>query len=142
MRPASYRSAPFILVAAGLLSGCSHVEVAGVEHLNGQTLSGEGRTIAHLNASSWGIYLFNWIPIVSGSRTTPGHYTFFQDTATVEDTVALLTSKARDLGADRTTDLQSLTDSWWQQWSLIFWMRAAYASGNAIATGAPASSSP
>lgn len=141
MRYSRLHLVPCALFVAGLICGCSHVQVVDATHLNGQALSREGGTVAHLNASSWGIYLFNWIPLVSGSLDTPGRFTLLQDTAKVEDAVELLTRKASELGADRTDNLQSFTDSWWQTWSLVIWMRAAYASGNAIVTDSPVSSS-
>lgn len=122
----------FAAASFGMLPGCSHVEV--VKDLNGQPLVREGRTIAHINASSWGIYLFNWIPLISGSRETPERFAFFRDTGNVGDAVGMLTRKSGELGATHTVDLQSWTDSWWQPWTLIIWMRAAYASGNAIAS--------
>jgi hypothetical protein len=135
-----YRMPAVVLAsAASLLPGCSHV--TAVRELNGQVLSEDGKTLAHVNANCWGIYLFNLIPIMSGSRDHPESPTMFEDTANVEDVVGLLTRKSKALGASRTSDLQSIADSWWQGWTLIFWMKAAYASGNAIAD-APAQPQP
>ena len=60
------------IAAVGLfMSACASVEVVKDPNLNGQAIANSGRTIAHLDAQNWGIYLFT-IPLLTGSTENPG----------------------------------------------------------------------
>ncbi len=117
----------FGVVAVLALSGCSNVAV--IDRPDGLQLSDDSTTIAHVNASCWGVYFFGW-PFICGSDTEPGSYTFFEDTTTAERGVAMLTRKAQELGAQRVTDITSRADSRWTSF-LIFWVREVHVSGTA-----------
>jgi hypothetical protein len=129
---------------AGGIAGCSHVDVA--RNLHDEEIAAGAEPIAHVNASTWGIYLFNWIPIITGNSEVPEDFTLFEHTVDLDRVVGMLTRKSKELGATHTLDIQSFKDSDWQSGSLIFWMRVAHASGNAVrippASGPASASAP
>lgn len=120
------------LVMAVMVSGCASVSPA--TRLNGQMLTPGDKPVAHVNASTWGIYWLPIVPLVTGSTDKPGEMSFFKDTVTVESVVDMTTAKSKELGATKTTDLQSSTTS-----MLVFpvppfllWYKAVQVSGNAV----------
>lgn len=120
------------LVVATMVSGCASVN-PGMK-LNGQMLTPSDKPVAHLNASTWGIYWLPMFPVMTGSTDKPGKSSFFKDTVTVENVVDMATAKSKELGATKTTDLQSHTTS-----ILVFpvppfllWYKAVEVSGNAV----------
>lgn len=116
------------IAAVGLLmSACASVEVVKNPNLNGQAIANSGRTIAHIDAQNWGIYLFT-IPLFTGSTTNPGSIDVLNDTVNVPSLMPVLTKKSKDLGATKTLDLASQ----YSESGLIFYSRSVNISGNAV----------
>ena len=116
------------IAAVGLfMSACASVEVVKDPNLNGQAIANSGRTIAHLDAQNWGIYLFT-IPLLTGSTENPGSIDVLKDTVNVPSLMPVLTAKSKALGASKTLNLASqYSESW-----LIFYTRSINISGNAV----------
>ena len=113
------------IAAVGLLmSACASVEVVKNPNLNGQAIANSGRTIAHIDAQNWGIYLFT-IPLFTGSTTNPGSIDVLNDTVNVPSLMPVLTKKSKELGATKTLDLASQ----YSESGLIFYVNI---SGNAV----------
>lgn len=116
------------IAAVGLLmSACASVEVVKNPNLNAQAIANSGRTIAHIDAQNWGIYLFT-IPLFTGSTTNPGSIDVLNDTVNVPSLMPVLTKKSKELGATKTLDLASQ----YSESGLIFYSRSVNISGNAV----------
>ena len=116
------------IAAVGLLmSACASVEVVKNPNLNGQAIANSGRTIAHIDAQNWGIYLFT-IPLFTGSTTNPGSIDVLNDTVNVPSLMPVLTAKSKALGASKTLNLASQ----YSESGLIFYTRSINISGNAV----------
>ena len=116
------------IAAVGLLmSACASVEVVQDPNLNGQAIANRGRTIAHIDAQNWGIYLFS-IPLFTGSTTNPGSIDVLNDTVNIPSLMPVLTKKSKELGASKTLDLASQ----YSESGLIFYSRSVNISGNAV----------
>ena len=114
--------------AVGLfMSACASVEVVKDPNLNGQAIANSGRTIAHLDAQNWGIYLFT-IPLLTGSTENPGSIDVLKDTVNVPSLMPVLTAKSKALGASKTLNLASQ----YSESGLIFYTRSINISGNAV----------
>ena len=55
------------LIALFTLGGCATVTVVPKEQLAEQRLTEGAEPIAHIYADNWGIYLFKYVPIATGS---------------------------------------------------------------------------
>ena len=116
------------IAAVGLfMSACASVEVVKDPNLNGQAIANSGRTIAHLDAQNWGIYLFT-IPLLTGSTENPGSIDVLKDTVNVPSLMPVLTTKSKALGASKTLNLASQ----YSESGLIFYTRSINISGNAV----------
>lgn len=116
------------IAAVGLfMSACASVEVVKDPNLNGQAIANSGRTIAHLDAQNWGIYLFT-IPLLTGSTENPGCIDVLKDTVNVPSLMPVLTAKSKALGASKTLNLASQ----YSESGLIFYTRSINISGNAV----------
>ena len=116
-----------IFAAALLFCGCASVEVVKDQNLSGQKIANSGRTLAHIDAQNWGIYLFT-IPLFTGSTANPGSIDVFNDTVNVSSLMPVLTAKSKALGATKTLDLASQ----YSESGLIFYTRSINISGNAV----------
>nr|HPJ73139.1 hypothetical protein [bacterium] len=92
--------------------------------------------VAHIHSDIWGIYFlgFECMPLITGSRSDPGSYHFFRDTVSTNSAASMVTEKSEELGADTVTDLTTDWSSEWQTYTLLFWLKEAQASGNAVIT--------
>ena len=116
------------IAAVGLfMSACASVEVVKDPNLNGQAIANSGRTIAHLDAQNWGIYLFT-IPLLTGSTENPGSIDVLKDTVNVPSLMPVLTAKSKAIGASKTLNLASQ----YSESGLIFYTRSINISGNAV----------
>ena len=117
--------------------GCSSLNV--VKDLDGQRFSSTERPLAHLSARVGGIYLFYFLPVVTGDSEKADSIRFFRNEPDVDRVVRMVTRKSKELGATQLTDLYSWSDSVWSAFSLIFWYRWTSVSANAsIAPQSPA----
>ena len=115
------------IAAVGLfMSACASVEVVKDPNLNGQAIANSGRTIAHLDAQNWGIYLT--IPLLTGSTENPGSIDVLKDIVNVPSLMPVLTAKSKALGASKTLNLASQ----YSESGLIFYTRSINISGNAV----------
>jgi hypothetical protein len=119
------------LAACALLStvGCSNLTV--VKDLHDQRFTSAERPLAHLSARVGGIYLFYYLPLVTGDSEQADGIRFFRNEPDVERVVRMVTRKSKELGATHLTDLYSWSDSVWGSFSLIFWYRWTSVSANA-----------
>ena len=119
--------------AAMLFTGCSTVQTAGADKLNGQVITPSGTTVAHVSGYSSGLYLLN-IPLLVGSTQTPDTIAWNEDSVNVTAVTKMVTKKSQDLKATRTINLVSMTSS--QNIPIpipfIFYWRTATVSGNAV----------
>ena len=122
-------------LTAILFAGCASVQVTERADLNGQRITnGGGTSIAHINAQNWGFYFLKW-PIATGSVEHPGMTSWFgEDSGNVPKTVALVTAKAKELGATKTEGLQSDRGSTMIPFPFpfLFYMQSTNVSGNAV----------
>ena len=123
-----------LLGALGIIIlGCSSIVTTSKFH--GQQLTEtEAETVAHIHSDIWGIYFlgFQSCPVITGSYKKPGSYHFFRDTVDTNTASEMVTEKSRKMGATTVTDLDTDWDSSWQTFTLIFWLKEAQASGNAV----------
>ncbi len=121
-------------LTAVLFAGCASVQVTERADLNGQRITSSGAAVAHINAQNWGFYFLKW-PLVTGSVEHPGMTSWFdEDSVNVPKTVALVTAKAKELGATKTEDLQSDRGSVMIPFPFpfLFYMQSTNVSGNAV----------
>lgn len=122
-------------LTAVLFAGCATVQVTDRADLNGQRInSGSGTSIAHINAQNWGLYFLKW-PLITGSAKNPGSISLLdEDSVNVPRTVFLVTAKAKELGATKTENLQSICGSTMIPFPFpfLFYMKDTNVSGNAI----------
>ena len=117
-------------------AGCSSLIV--VKDLHDQRFTSEEQPVAHLSARVGGIYLFYYLPLVTGNSEQADSIRFFRNEPDIERVVHMVTKKSKELGATRLTDLYSWSDSVWASFSLIFWYRWTTVSANAsMASQAP-----
>ncbi|MDP8237342.1 MAG: hypothetical protein P9M08_13250 [Candidatus Erginobacter occultus] len=131
----AFRTAKIISAAAALAvaAGCS--SVISTSDFSGTALSSCGaRPVAHVHSDIWGIYFlgFESCPVITGSASHPGSFHLFRNYATTNAAAEMVLEESRDLGADAVLDLKTDWDSSWQTYTLIFWLKEAQASGNAV----------
>ncbi|MCP3967022.1 MAG: hypothetical protein GY750_13935 [Lentisphaerae bacterium] len=120
-----------VAVAAVVLTGCSSLETT--DHFNSLGVAtSRTKPIAHINVNIWGVFLFNSIPIMSGSVNSAGKLSAFMDTATLDNAMLMMTRRARGIGASKVLDVSSDVRSYWLWYTLLFWCREAQVSGTAI----------
>ena len=122
------------IAAVGLfMSACASVEVVKDPNLNGQAIANSGRTIAHLDAQNWGIYLFT-IPLLTGSSIEPGSIKWNEDSVNVTAVTKMVTKKSAEMGGTRTIDLVSMTGSTNIPIPIpfLFYWKTATVSGNSV----------
>ena len=115
------------VLTAAVLCGCASVSVVEGPDLNGQKLARSGKSVAHLQAENWGIYLF-MIPLITGSTDNFGVPTLVTDTVSPQALTAAVTKQAKAAGARTTADLVTDVTSA----GFIFYYRSGTASGTAV----------
>lgn len=129
--------ARFLLVGSTLffmLSGCATLTVVPVQRLEEQRLTPGAVPVAHIYAANWGLYLFKYVPIVTGSLSRPGAPRWpalFSDEVRVDRLVQEVNEEGKRRGGTVLTDLQTRDRSYWIGWTLIFWLNEFEVSGNA-----------
>lgn len=114
-----------------LFTSCSSIsEVSNFRNQEVETV--KVKETSHVNAYIWGFYLFGFYPIVAGSAEYPGSVVFFKDTASPDAAVQMLTAKAKQNGADATTNISTETTATGAFSLWIVYLCDAQASGNAI----------
>ena len=133
---ASYRWMKWAVSAAALimLGGCATLTVVPAERLEGQRLTPNAEPVAHIYAANWGVYLFKYLPLITGSLSRPGvpsRPALFSDEVRVDLLVEKVGSESRQLGGTVLTDLRTLDRSHWLEWTLILWLNEFEVSANA-----------
>jgi hypothetical protein len=116
-----------VVFATMLLAGCSTVQITDLEQLNGQQLSLQGQSVAHINAENWGLY-FCGIPFISGGVEEADTTAWFSDTVNVPNVVNLTTKTARKIGGKRTLDMTST----WHDVGFILYIKKCQVSANVV----------
>ena len=58
-------------VALIILAGCATLTIVPAQRLEGQQLTPAAEPMAHIYAANWGIYLFKYLPLITGSLSRP-----------------------------------------------------------------------
>ncbi len=130
-----FRIGKITLAGAGLLFSVGCSSVTSTSDFSGVALSSCGaRPVAHVHSDIWGIYFlgFESCPIITGSVSHPGSFHFFRNFATTNSAAEMVLEESRNLGANAVLNLKTDWDSSWQPYTLIFWLKEAQASGNAV----------
>ena len=123
----------FLGILGIFILGCS--SIVATSEFSGQQLTETGdEPVAHIHSDIWGIYFlgFQSCPVITGSYKEPGSYHLFRDTVDTNTAAGMVTEKSKEMGATAVTDLKTDWDSNWQTFTLIFWLKEAQASGNAV----------
>jgi hypothetical protein len=122
------------LAVLGPQSGCATVQVIPADRLNEQRLTTEAAPVAHIYAANWGLYLFKYFPVVTGSLSRPGPVRWpalFSDQVQIELLVQKVSQESKKRGGTVVTDLRTRDRSYWMPYSLIFWLNEFEVSANA-----------
>ncbi|BCA53087.1 hypothetical protein W02_02270 [Nitrospira sp. KM1] len=127
-------SAHVVLVVSVLFQGCATLKVVSPDQLNGQQFSDAGVPVAHLYVDNWGIYLFKYIPLVTGNvddlegAQIPR---LFTHNVRVDLLVDKVTQESKKRGGTIVTDLRTRDRSYWMPLTFIFWLNEFEVSANA-----------
>jgi hypothetical protein len=133
----STRSAQFLFGGATIflmLGGCATLTVVPPERLAEQRLTPAAAPVAHIYAANWGIYLFKYLPLVTGSLSRPGVPRFpalFSDQVRIDLLVEKVSEQSKERGGTVLTDLRTRDRSYYLPWTLIFWLNEFEVSANA-----------
>jgi hypothetical protein len=117
-----------------MLGGCATLTVVPAERLAGQQLTPAAAPVAHIYADNWGIYLFKYLPLVTGSLSRPGAPRFpalFSDQVQIDLLVEKVSEESKKQGGTVLTDLRTRDRSYWLSYTLIFWLNEFEVSANA-----------
>jgi hypothetical protein len=117
-----------------MLSGCATLTVVPAERLAEQRLTPAAAPVAHIYAANWGIYLFKYLPLVTGSLSRPGvprWPALFSDQVRVDLLVQKVSEQSKQQGGTVLTDLRTRDRSYYIPWTLIFWLNEFEVSANA-----------
>ena len=112
---------------AVLFTGCSSLQTAGKSDFNGVDLTTKGTPVAHISATTHGLYLL-WIPLITGSTSNVGMPCFLEDTVSCNAITKMVTSKAQSAGAGEVIDLVTQSSSA----GLLFQYKMTTASATAV----------
>ena len=116
-----------------VLSGCATLTVVPAERLEGQRLTPAAEPVAHIYAANWGVYLFKYLPLVTGSLARPGVPAWpalFSDQVRIDALVQKVSEESKKQGGTILTDLRTRDRSYWMGNSLIFWLNEFEVSAN------------
>lgn len=131
----------FLAASLGPLSGCATVQIVPVERLSQQRLTTEAAPVAHIYVANWGLYLFKYLPVVTGDLARPGAVrwpAFFTNQVQISRLVEKVGQESQQLGGTVITDLRTRDRSYWMPYSLIFWLNEFEVSANASRSPGPA----
>jgi len=115
------------LAAAALLvlGGCATLTVVPAERLAEQQLTPGAEPVAHIYAANWGLYLFKYLPLITGSLARPGAVqwpSLFSDEVQIDRLVEKVSAESKQRGGNVLTDLRTRDRSYWLNWTLILWL--------------------
>ncbi len=89
--------------------------------------------MAHIYAANWGIYLFKYLPLITGTLSrsgVPSWPALFSDEVQIERLVQKVSAESKQRGGTLLTDLQTRDRSYWLDWTLILWLNEFEVSAN------------
>ena len=116
-----------------VLAGCATLAVVPAERLEGQRLTPTAEPVAHIYAANWGVYLFKYLPLITGSLSRPGVPSWpawFSDEVRVDLLVEKVSAESKQRGGAVLTDLRTRDRSYWLEWTLILWLNEFEVSAN------------
>ena len=116
-----------------LLAGCATLTVVPAECMEGQHLTPNAEAVAHIYAANWGVYLFKYVPLITGSLARPGvpkWPALFSDEVQIDLLAQMVSAESRQRGGNVLTDLRTRDRSYWLGWTLIFWLNEFEVSAN------------
>lgn len=128
-----------IILLVLLCTGCAHTSTLKWEKaVPGARSSSGNQAVWHLTAVNRGMFLFNLIPLWSGSATRPNRheYKIFQNALHRYDLRRTLDSHLKKLDADSVEDVEFTTSSSGAFSLWIIWRRTAVARAVAVKVGA------
>jgi hypothetical protein len=117
-----------------MLGGCATLTVVPAERLAGQQLTPAAAPVSHIYADNWGIYLFKYLPLITGSLSRPGVPRFpalFSDQVRIDLLVEMVSEESKKQGGTLLTDLRTRDRSYYLGWTLILWLNEFEVSANA-----------
>lgn len=133
--------ARFLLAVAALVAsaGCATLTIVPGPGLHEQRLTPAAEPVAHIYAANWGVYLFKYVPLVTGSLSRPGSVlpAFFSNQVQVDLLVHKVSEASKQRGGTVITDLRTRDKSYWMPYTFIFWLNEYEVSANS--SRAPAS---
>jgi hypothetical protein len=128
--------ARFLLIAsvvAFMLGGCATLTVVPADRLGEQRLTPAAEPVAHIYAANWGVYLFKYLPLITGSLSRPGvprWPALFSDEVQIDRLVEKVSAESKQRGGAVLTDLRTRDRSYWLNWTLILWLNEFEVSAN------------
>lgn len=120
-----------LTVAAVIFTGCSSVE--STNRFNAlQVTESPSVPVAHIVGSTYGWYLFYFIPFFTGSTTSPGSTVMFNDKVHLGGVMDMVSAQAKQLGATKVIDIQTRKENEWMSSTFIFWRREIQMSCTAV----------
>jgi len=120
------------MAAMMALAGCTSVQIATPESLNNQKLAaGPEQNVAHVNASTWGLYCLS-IPLLTGDSDKENSIAVCQDTVNVKTMAALATRKGKEMGGTKSLDMVSSATTVWIMPFLVIFYKSVEVSANAV----------
>jgi hypothetical protein len=120
-------------IAVVMLGGCATLTVVPAQQLQEQRLTPAAEPVAHIYAANWGVYLFKYVPLVTGSLARPGVPRFpalFRDEVQIDRLVEKVSAESKQRGGTVLTDLRTRDRSYWLSWSFILWLNEFEVSAN------------
>lgn len=121
---------PFVLL---MLGGCATLTVVPGERLAERQFTPGAEPVAHIYAANWGVYLFKYLPLITGSLARPGAVQWpalFSDEVQIDRLVEKVSAESKQRGGSVLTDLRTRDRSYWLHWSLILWLNEYEVSAN------------
>ena len=122
-----------LLVAALATSaGCATLTVIPAPGLHEQRLTPAAEPVAHIYAANWGVYLFKYVPLATGSLSRPGSVlpALFSNQVKVDLLVHKVSEESKQRGGTVITDLQTRDKSYWMPYTFILWLNEYEVSAN------------
>ena len=122
-----------VSVATFMLGGCATLTVVPADRLGEQRLTPTAEPVAHIYAANWGVYLFKYLPLITGSLSRPGVPSWpalFSDEVQIDRLVEKVSAESRQRGGTVLTDLRTRDRYYWLSWTLILWLNEFEVSAN------------
>lgn len=116
-----------------LLHGCATMVMVPEDRLHGQRFEADASPIGHLYVDNWGIYLFKYIPIVTGNPESSGIVQLprlFSDTVRIDLLVEKVAREGRLRQGTILTDLRTRDRSYWLPYLPVLWLNEFEVSAN------------